>query len=497
MQVAALIFPHQLFDVHPALEQNPDLVLLLENSLFFYDSKVQIGFHRQKLAYHLASMHAYAKRLRSRGIKLEHIEWKNGKDELRDTFATLFKRGIKTVIIADLHDYLLEKRVQKAARQNKVLINILPTPGFINTGAENAAWRSERSRWHMADYYQWQRKRLGILFENNKPTGGQWSFDKENRKKIPLKQLGSIPSLPSVSEPNNFKSINSTITKRFTHTFGDSNTAYYPTTHEQANKWLENFLEYRFIGFGPYEDAIVQNQSWLYHSVLTPLLNTGLLEPRTVVKKALLAAEEFNVPINSTEGFVRQIIGWREFMRATYSELGTSMRTSNHWQHTNAMPRSMYTGNTGIEPIDNTIERVLETGYCHHIERLMVIGGFLFLCEIDPDAIYKWFMEMFVDSYDWVMVPNVYAMSQHADGGSITTKPYFSGSNYIIKMSHYKKGHWSEIWDALFWRWIMLNQAKLKNNHRWSMMCKNVERMDPAKKKRHLVVAESFLEQFL
>ena len=187
------------------------------------------------------------------------------------------------------------------------------------------------------------------------------------------------------------------------------------------------------------------------------------------------------------------MIGWREFMRATYDDLGVAMRTSNHWQHDYSMPESFYNATTGVLPVDNAISRVLSTGYCHHIERLMVLGGFMFLCEIKPNDIYLWFMELFVDSYDWVMVPNVYAMSQNADGGLITTKPYFSGSNYIRKMSHYPKEDWCDIWDALYWRWIFKQADSLRKNPRWAMMVRNAEKMDDDRKLRLTTVAEDYL----
>ena len=218
----------------------------------------------------------------------------------------------------------------------------------------------------------------------------------------------------------------------------------------------------RFEHFGAFEDAIEQGERWLWHSVLTPMLNIGLLTPQQILDRTLDFTTTRDIPLNSLEGFIRQVIGWREFMRATYEDLGVAMRTGNHWQHERPMPAAFYRGTTGILPIDDTIERVLATGYCHHIERLMVLGGFMFLCEISPDDIYRWFMEMFVDSYDWVMVPNVYAMSQHADGGRITTKPYFSGSAYIKKMSHYGPAPWSDIWDGLYWRWIFNHADELE-----------------------------------
>ncbi len=169
------------------------------------------------------------------------------------------------------------------------------------------------------------------------------------------------------------------------------------------------------------------------------------------------------------------------------------MRTTNHWKHERSIPASFYDGTTGIDPIDDTIGRILDTGYCHHIERLMVLGGFMFLCEFHPDEIYRWFMEMFIDSYDWVMVPNAYAMSQHADGGLITTKPYFSGSAYIRKMSHYKPCRWSEIWDGLYWRWVWNHSEELAKNPRWAMMCSMARKMDQKKRSNHIDVAKTYM----
>lgn len=259
---------------------------------------------------------------------------------------------------------------------------------------------------------------------------------------------------------------------------------------------MQDFLEARFEKFGSYEDAIVEGEVLLWHSALTPMLNTGLITPHQILDAVQDHMSRHDVPINSAEGFVRQLIGWREFMRATYEDLGVKMRTTNHWNHTRDIPESFWTGETGIAPIDDTIKRLLETGYCHHIERLMVLGGFMFLCEFEPEQIYRWFMELFVDAYDWVMVPNVYAMSQHADGGLITTKPYFSGSAYVRKMSHYQKGDWCEIWDGLYWRWIWKNADRLQKNPRWAMMVSMARKMDEEKRGAHLDTADTYLNQF-
>lgn len=440
-------------------------------------------------------MQIYTNFLETKGFNCELVRYANAVEPLPGILKSCIKNKIDKINVCEVYDHELEKRLRHAADQAKLPLQFLDSPGFINTTKINQTWRSTRKRWFMADFYQWQRKRLDIMMDDTKPQGGQWSFDEDNRKKIPGKMLPDIPSLPTVKTNENVKSAISSVERDFPDNPGSLEHWYYPTTHNAAERWLKKFLEQRFALFGPYEDAIAEDQNFLYHSVLTPMLNVGLLTPQYVVTKALAYADTHEVPIASVEGFVRQIIGWREFMRATYEDLGVQMRTTNHWNHKRRMPLSFYNGTTGILPIDNTVKRILDTGYTHHIERLMILGGFMFLCEIDPDDIYLWFMEMFVDSYDWVMVPNVYAMSQNADGGNITTKPYFSGSNYVIKMSHYKKGEWSDIWDALFWRWIINNATELQGNPRWAMMVRNAQKMDTEKQSNYLQVANDFFDQ--
>lgn len=201
------------------------------------------------------------------------------------------------------------------------------------------------------------------------------------------------------------------------------------------------------------------------------------------------------VPLNSLEGFIRQVIGWREYMRGVYRLTGRQQRCRNFWGHTHPMPRALYQGTTGIDPVDTVIRRVLRHAYCHHIERLMVLGNFMLLCEIHPDAVYRWFMELFIDAYDWVMVPNVYGMSQFADGGLSTTKPYISGSNYILKMSNFRKGAWCAVWDALYWRFIDLHRDFFAMNPRMSVMVKQCDRLGPRLAEHHRT-ANAFLEQF-
>jgi len=493
VRTAALIFPHQLYSKHPVLAESPEKVVLIEDSLFFSDRQYPMQMHAQKIAYHRETMAGDAKSLQ-KTVNVEYLTWSSPDSQIGQLFSEFASSGFDLVTVCDVHDFSLEKRLRLSAKRHELELKWLPAPMFLNTVEDNVSYRSQRKRWFMADFYQWQRKRFDVLMDDGKPRGGKWSFDEDNRKKYPKKAVGQLPVITPARNSAVRKEVVNSVTHDFPQAPGEAGRSYYPSTHKSASAWLDVFLEERFEHFGIYEDAIVPDQGWLYHSVLTPMLNIGLLTPKQILDRSMTAADSFDTPLNSVEGFIRQIIGWREFMRATYDDLGVTMRTTNHWQHHRPMPESFYQGTTGIEPVDNTIHRILETGYCHHIERLMVLGGFMFLCEIDPDDIYRWFMEMFIDSYDWVMVPNVYAMSQNADGGLITTKPYFSGSNYILKMSHYKKGEWSEIWDALFWRWILLHKKSLAGNPRWAMMCRNADRLDPARVKQLKTTAETYLK---
>ena len=495
MSSVALIFPNQLYKDHPVVRETVDKVLLVEDSLFFGDSRHPARFHKQKLAYHRATMAHFSQYLANAGVNdIQHVPYQ-AENVLPALCRKLNEAGASQLFTITTNDYLLDQRLRQATTDVSLELIEWPNPGFLNTSEHNTQWRAGRKCWLMSDFYQSQRKRLNILMEDERPLGGQWSFDEQNRKKIPRKNIKDIPTLASITPDDLVLSAIESVNDEFADNPGSLQSWFYPYTHGQAQVWLDNFFEQRFTDFGPYEDAIVAGHAWLYHGVLTPMLNVGLLTPRQVIDQATSFAQEHDVPLNSVEGFVRQIIGWREFMRATYDDLGVSMRTGNHWNHHRSLPASFYDGTTGIDPIDDTISRILECGYCHHIERLMVLGGFMFLCEIDPDDIYRWFMEMFVDSYDWVMVPNVYAMSQHADGGSITTKPYFSGSNYVLKMSNYQKGNWSVIWDGLFWRWIIKHQKELAGNPRWAMMVRNAQKMETTRRQAHLRAAEEFLAQ--
>lgn len=331
---------------------------------------------------------------------------------------------------------------------------------------------------------------------NGSPEGGKWTYDADNRKKYPK---GKTP--PSIQFPElsiYHKEAIAYVQQNFETHYGElSDFVSYPIDHESAESWLQQFFEFRFHEFGIYEDAIVKEEHFLNHSLLSPLINVGLLDPMYVIRTAIDYAIAHEVPLNSTEGFVRQILGWREFIRGVYEVKGSEERTKNFWNFNRKIPKSFYDGTTGITPIDDVIKKVLKTGYAHHIERLMILGNFMVLCEFDPDDVYQWFMELFIDAYDWVMVPNVYGMSLFADGGLMSTKPYISSSNYIMKMSNYSKGDWQATWDGLFWTFMDKHREFFLSNPRLGMLIRTFDKMKPETKEGHFENANKFMTQLV
>jgi deoxyribodipyrimidine photolyase-related protein len=482
----ALVYPHQLYANHPALK-DVNCIVLIEDPLFFK----QFRFHSQKLILHRATMQTFAANLRKNGRKVKIVE-SNELNDSSDIARILVEMQARSVRFIDPCDDWLSQRINQGMARYSIKVELLDDPNFLTPRAE---FREVNSRQddslYFSSFYVAQRKRLGILLdEHGKPLGGKWSFDRLNRKRLPrqtaVPQVDRPRASPVISEAKRY------VRRLFPDALGDDGNFQYPVAHDSSAVWLKRFLNERLPFFGDYEDAISTEQDILFHSLLTPMLNIGLLTPQQVINAALEHRDR--VPLNSLEGFVRQVIGWREFVRLVYVTRGRRQRTRNYWGFTQLMPPAFYDGTTGIDPVDTVIKRVLRTGYCHHIERLMVLGNFMLLCEIHPDAVYRWFMEMFVDSYDWVMVPNVYGMSQYADGGLMTTKPYISGSSYILRMSDYKRGPWCELWDALYWRYIDKHADFFAHNPRTAVMVMMRDRMK-AKIKDHRRKAELFLDR--
>lgn len=489
MKTAFILFPNTLFaDVAPLL--GCDVVYLVEEYLFFK----QYPFHKQKIIFHRASMKAYEKYLTDKGVPICYLSSFESFSDSRLMVSYLKTQGIGKISVYHPCDDWLQQRLTKACSQNSVELHMIENPLFLNTTAFVTDYRSHRNKYLQTDFYIQQRKLRKILVDDSDlPLNGKWSFDADNRHKYPRGK--KTPPMQRVTLTAWHTEAETYVETYFSSNHGKADrSCYYPIDHAQAEAALGDFFTNRFDEFGAYEDAILKDEMYLHHSVLSPLLNTGLLLPGDVIQKAIAYADQHHVPFNSLEGFVRQLLGWREFIRMVYLREGRMQRTRNYWGFKRKIPHCFYTATTGIGPIDNTIRKLKRSGYSHHIERLMLLSNFMLLCEFDPDDVYKWFMEMYIDAYDWVMVPNVYGMAQFADGGLMCTKPYISGSNYVFKMSDYNKdNNWSDIWDALFWRFMHVHRSFFLQNPRLGMLVNTFDKWHDSRKHTMLQLANDFL----
>lgn len=489
MSEAAIIFPHQLFEDNPVIAKGRE-IYLLEEYLFFRQYK----FHQQKLLLHRATMKGYEDFLGTKKLNVNYIDAADAMSDIRQLLTAVSQKGIDTIHYADTVDNWLEKRIAVAGKAARIKLVKYPSPNFLNQQGELDDFFTKKKNYSQTDFYIQQRKKRKLLLEKEgKPVGGKWTYDADNRLKFPKTEI--IPVINFPKENNYVKEARHYVNEFFPDNYGSVTSFQYPVNFREAERWLDDFLKTRFSKFGNYEDAMLKEEGILYHSVLTPMLNIGLLNPQQIIDKTLEAVRELDIPLNSAEGFIRQVVGWREFIRIVYEREGSSQRTKNFWGFTRKIPASFWKGNTGIHPVDTVIRRTLQTGYAHHIERLMVLGNFMLLCEFDPDEVYRWFMELFADSYDWVMVPNVYGMTQFADGGLVSTKPYISGSNYLMKMGNWDKGPWQQVWDGLFWRFMHTHRDFFLKNPRLSMLIRTFDRMPAEKRNAQLATAEKFLAE--
>jgi len=486
MTSAQLVLPHQLFVEHLDADQDT-LMVLVEPDLFFR----QFPFHLHKLVLHRASMTSFEDRLREAGFTTVYVATSAGTSS-DDALADVLRANrVTEVTVYDVVDDWLDRDLRRVCRSVGAVLTEAVTPNFLTTPEQIEATFARHRQPRMQHFYEAQRRRLDLLMEGDKPVGGRWSYDTDNRERLP-KDV-AVPDPPRATRTDHVRDALAWVAEEFPDNPGDASTFHWPTTHRQAENWLQRFLDERFHDFGPYEDAIAADQPWLFHSVISPALNIGLLDPEHVVRAAVEHATAHDVPLPSLEGFVRQVIGWREYMRATYVVHGRRLRTRNLLRLARDLGPGWWDGSTGLDPVDVVVRRVLRHGYAHHIERLMVLGNAMLLLRTDPDEVYAWFMSLFVDAYDWVMVPNVYAMSQFSGGELVTTKPYVSGSNYLRTMGDFETGDWTTAWDALYWQFVDDHRDGFAANPRASMAVRTLDRMKPERRRELAAVAADWL----
>ncbi len=453
-----------------------------------------VRHHQQKIVLFLAAMRNYADELRDAGYQVYYTQLKlNSPDTYEDKLEDALKKsGCARLLHFEIEDKAMEQRLDDFASRRNLPRRELPSPMFTCSREEFRAFAADNPRLLMGDFYRWQRRRLDILIDGSEPVGGRWTFDSENRKKLP--RSVRPPPIPWAKSDKHVGDVIGLVEQNFATHPGRATDFQWPTKRKQAREWLDDFVSLRLAEFGPYEDALTTRSETVFHSLLSPYLNTGLLTPAEVIDAVLAKAAD--APIQSVEGFVRQVIGWREFIRGIYREYSDEQENRNFWRHQREMTADWYTGNTGIAPLDDTIRTAQSLGWTHHIPRLMVLGNLMTLCEIHPRSAHRYFMEMFIDSSEWVMGPNVYGMALFSDGGIFATKPYICGSNYLLKMSDYSRGEWCDTVDGLYWRFIHKHRNFFSANPRLSLMPKALDRLNAERREHIFGKAEGFLGSF-
>ena len=491
-----IIFPTQIYynnELIKKIKSKYTNVYLIEEPTYF----IKFKYHKLKLAYHRASMKKYYDYLKSLNLQVFYIEYKD--------VTELFYKKLKNVTFIDPVDNKLLKKIKTLIQTNildwiQFLISREEIPNILSLCKTKTGYRNDL-------FYKYMRIKLKILVDSdNKPIGDQWSFDKDNRQSFPKNM--KIPELITIKKDKYIIEAIEYVNNNFPNNYGSLDNFIYPIDYDSTIKWLNNFLELKFNNFGPYEDAVLKSEPdavlksdpdavnkqdlSLFHSVLTPMLNIGLITDKELLEHAEKYYEKNmkTIKLQSYEGFIRQIIGWRTYVLSMYIEHGEKIRKSNILKHKNKLNEKWWYS-IGLEPVDSLINKIVKYSYAHHIERLMYLGSIMLLLQIDPKEVYRIFMEWTIDAYDWVMVPNIFCMSQYASD-IMMTRPYINSSNYILKMSNFKRGEWCKIWDAIYYSFINKHKKLLSKNYATAMQVKHWDNKSEKDQKELLEIAQKF-----
>jgi deoxyribodipyrimidine photolyase-related protein len=476
-----VLFPNNIYE-KKYLPKNIKCIYLMEDPIFFGYRDKKYKFNKIKLYYHRITMKIYEKYLIEKKYKVHYVEFHN---LLNYKYKVI--DNIDDIYMFDINDHLLKKRLNKILKNIKYLDN----PNFVLKIEQLDKYNEQKnkaSKYFHKNFYEYVKNELDILV-------GIKSFDTENRSKIPNNILENIPSIPK-KNIHDKKLVSDTIMyieKYFKKNYGNYDNLVFPETFSDAKIWVSYFLSKKFNNFGVFQDAIIDKDNFLFHSTLSPMLNIGMLSPDYVIDETIKYAKKHKIKMNNVEGFIRQIIGWREYQRYCYLFCYDEMKYSNLLKHNKKLTNKWYDGTTNIIPVDDAIKFAFKYGYINHISRLMIMSNFMNLCCIHPDECYKWFMEFSIDSYDWVMIQNVYSMGQWSDGGLTMRKPYISSSNYILNMSNYKKNDWCIIWNALFYYFISSNKTIIeKTQYKNNLFYWN--KLNDADKTEIIKISKSFIK---
>ena len=479
-----------------------DIVLMME----VLQECTNVPHHKQKIVLVLSAMRHFAAELRQKGVRVDYIRLddpENGGDFTKEIRRALVRHKITHIIVTEPGEWRVQEMIQAWSDLFKIKIEIRTDNRFFATHEYFSNWTKSRKHWRMEHFYHEMRREHQLLMDGDKPVGGSWNFDSENRKRLPT---GMTPPSRKRFTPDSItRDVMTLVTKIFPKNFGSMDSFSWPVTRAQALEALNDFIENSLPFFGDYQDAMKTQTPFLYHSLLAPALNLGLLSPREVCEVAENAWRNNNARLNAVEGFVRQIVGWREYVRGVYWSLMPTYANVNALSASRPLPDFFWTGKTDMHCLEETIASTIHHAYSHHIQRLMLTGNFALLAGVAPREIERWYLAVYADAFEWVEMPNTLGMAVFADGGRMASKPYAASGAYIDRMSDYckacaydvkqKNGDGACPFNRLYWAFLIRNKSRLSDNARMAMPYRTIAAWGMKRQKEILDDAENCLSQ--
>ncbi len=494
MTVLRLILADQLSESITSLQginKKRDTIMLCE----VMEEASCVPHHPKKIAFLFSAMRHFAAELESSGLRVRYVKLNDSKNT--GSFTGELKRAVQelkpsNVVVTEPGEYRLLEMMKAWQKTFDIPVEILPDKRFLATHAEFAAWVKDKKQLRMEFFYREMRRKYGLLIEpGDKPTGGEWNYDKENRK--PPKSGMTVPLRMSHQKSIITNEVLTLVKERFSHHFGTLEPFQYAVTRKQALMELEHFATHLLPNFGDYQDAMVAGEPYLYHSLISSYLNAGLLLPLEICQQAEVAYRTGKAPLNAVEGFIRQVLGWREYIRGIYWHLMPEYGERNSLDATRPLPEFYWGAPTHMFCMAESVRHTRDHAYSHHIQRLMVTGNFALLTGLDVKAVQTWYLAVYSDAYEWVEMPNTLGMALFGDGGVVASKPYAASGKYIHRMSNYCEkckydpdemtGEKACPFNALYWDFLVRNEDKFRGNQRMPYVFSTWDKFTPEKKR--------------
>ena len=479
-----------------------DVVLMVE----VVEEATYVKHHKQKIAFLYSAMRHFAQSLREEGVTVDYVKLDDPANvgSLTGELARAVKHhAAERVVVTEPGEWRVREAMNGWAALLGLPVDIRVDDRFYCSRAEFEAWAQDRNSLRMEFFYRDMRRKTGLLMEGKEPVGGQWNLDAQNREALPQKVFA--PERAGFQTDETTREVIALVAARFADHFGDLDGFRWAVTREDALQALDEFIETYLPTFGAYQDAMREGDDFLFHAVLSPYINSGLLTPREVVKRANEAYRAGDAPLNSVEGFIRQILGWREYVRGIYWLKMPEYKDTNYLAASRTLPKFYWTGETKMACLADAIGATKRNAYAHHIQRLMVTGNFALIAGLSPREVEEWYLIVYADAYEWVELPNVHGMILFADGGLLGSKPYAASGAYINRMSNYCRGCAYDVneklgpkacpFNYLYWNFLIENTAALRGNMRLAMPYRTLEKMTPGRKAQIAADSRTFLDE--